>query len=165
MSKYQQIDMIGGQQIDVNSTTQQHQLGLRCSAVDTASTDYGVSEFIYLIGLASVAVGEVCIYSEVDYTVKLAVANDDGQIAFAMAATVASEYGWFQIKGRAVSLVSASFAADLAVYLTATPGTVDDAVVAGDRVHRCIGSSAIATPAAGQAEMDISYPSTDNTAD
>lgn len=165
MSKYQQIDMIGGQQIAVNSTTQEHQLGLCCKAVDTASTDYGVGEFIYLKGLASIAVGECVMYEAGDYQTVLAVANNQGSIAFAMAATVASEFGWFQIKGRAVSLVSASFAADLAVYLTATPGTVDDAVVAGDRVHGCIGFTAIATPAAGQAELSINYPRVDNVAD
>ena len=165
MSKYQQIDMIGGQAIDVNSTTQEHQLGLCCKAVDMASTDYGVSEFIYLKGLASIAIGECCSYEEGDYQTVLAVANGVGSIAVAMAATVASEYGWFQIKGRAVMLVAASFAADLPGYLTATPGTIDDAVVAGDRIHRCISFTAIATPAAGQAEVNINYPFVNNIAD
>ena len=130
MSKFQQLGMIGGQAIDTNSTTQEHQLGLCCKAVDTASTDYGVGEFIYAKGLAATAVGSVVMYSEDGYATKLAVANDAGSI-----------------------------------YLTSTAGSVDDSVVAGDRVHGMIGASAIATPAAGQAEMEINYPRTDNIAD
>jgi hypothetical protein len=165
MSKFQQLGMIGGQAIDTNSTTQDHQLGLCCKAVDTASTDYGVGEFIYAKGLAATVVGSVVMYSEDGYATKLAVANDAGSIGVAMAATVAGEYGWYQIKGKAVALVKASFADNAAVYLTSTAGSVDDSVVAGDRVHGMIGASAIATPAAGQAEMEINYPRTDNIAD
>ena len=78
MSKFQQIDMIGGQAIDVNSTTQNHQLGLTCKAVDTASTDYGVGEFVYAKGAASTAIGSVCQIDATAYATDLAVANDKG---------------------------------------------------------------------------------------
>jgi len=162
MSTFQQLDMIGGQQIDANSSTQQHQLGLRCKAVDMASTDYGVGEFIYLKGLASTAVGEWVTYNEDDYSTALLAANAIGQVAIAMAATVADEYGWYQISGKGVGLVAASFADNANIYATATAGTVDDAVVAGDRVKRAKGASAIGTPAAGQAEVEIQYPFMDD---
>jgi len=165
MSTYQQISMIGGQAIDANSTEQSHSLGLCVKAVDVASTDYGVGEFIYAKGLAATVVGSVVRYSEDDYVTKLAVANDAGSIAVAMSACVASEFGWYQIKGKGVALVKTGFADNAACYLTSTAGSVDDAVVAGDRVHRMIGGSAIGTPAAGQAEVEINYPSTDNIAD
>lgn len=166
MSKFQPIDgHIGMQAIEVNSTTQQHPLGLTIKAVDTASTDYGVGEFMYATGLASVAVGECVKLEAHTFIVKLAVANDVGQIGFAMAATVADEFGWFQIKGRAVSLSAASNADNAAQYLTATPGTIDDAVVAGDRIHNCVSVSAVDTPTTGQNELDINYPHVDNIAD
>ena len=162
MSKFQQYDMIGGQAIDENSTTQKHQLGLHCKAIDTASTDYGVGEFIYLKGVASTAIGEWVTYNEDDYSTALLAANAIGQVAVAMSACVAGEFGWYQIKGKAVGLCAAGFADNANVYATATAGTVDDAVVAGDRVKRAKGASAIGTPAAGQAEFEIAYPFMDN---
>lgn len=162
MSKFQQIGMIGGQAIDANSSTQEHQLGLRCKAVDTASTDYGVGEFIYLKGVASTAVGEWVTYNEDDFSTALLAANAIGNVAIAMSACVASEYGWYQIAGKAVGLCATGFADNGNVYATATAGTIDDAVVAGDRVKRAKGASAIGTPAAGQAEFEIMYPYMDD---
>jgi len=162
MSKFQQLDMIGGQAIDVNSTTQNHQLGLTCKAVDTASTDYGVGEFIYLKGVASTVVGSAVTILEDGYTTALLVANAIGQVAFAMAATVVSEFGWYQIKGKAVGKVLASFADNGNCYGTATAGSMDDAIVAGDRVQRCKGASAVDTPSTGLAELEISYPEVNN---
>jgi len=162
MSTFQQLGMIGGQAIDTNSTTQEHQLGLCCKAVDMASTDYGVGEFIYLKGVASTSVGEWVTYNEDDYSTALLAANAIGSVAVAMAATVASEYGWYQIKGKAVGLVAAGFADNGNVYATATAGTVDDAIVAGDRVKNAKGASAVGTPSAGLAEMEINYPSMDD---
>ncbi|MBU91442.1 MAG: hypothetical protein CL475_03385 [Acidobacteria bacterium] len=166
MSDFKRLNgIIGGQAIDENSTTQKHELGEIAYARDTASTAYGDGVFIYCTGLASVAVGE-CVKIEADtYTVKLAVADDAGAIGFAMAATVADEYGWFQIKGCAVGLGAASNADNAAQYLTATAGTIDDAVVAGDRIHNCLSVSAVDTPSTGLIELDINYPHTDNIAD
>ncbi len=153
------------QDIDANSTTAQNTLGTVIRAVDSASTAYGEGEFIYLKGLDSTAVGECVMYSEDGYATKLAVANDAGSIAFAMSACVTGEYGWYQVKGKAVCLSAASNADNAAQYLTATPGTIDDAVVAGDRIHGCISASAIGTPDTGLSELEINYPRTDNIAD
>ena len=50
------------------------------------------------------------------------------------------------------------------VYATATPGSVDDAVVAGDRVKLALGASAVGTPSAGLAEFEISRPFADDGA-
>ena len=87
-----------GQAINVNSATQKAKIGTIVTAVDVASTDYGMGEFIYLKGSASTAVGSVVVYDS-DGTTDLAVANDVGDVGLAMAATVASEFGWFQILG------------------------------------------------------------------
>ena len=44
----------------------------------------------------------------------------------------------------------------------ATAGSIDDAVVAGDRVKLAIGASAVGTPSTGLAEFEIQYPFMDD---
>lgn len=137
-------------------------LGTRVRAVDTT---YGEGEFIYLKGVANTAVGSAVAYNAADFSTTLTVANDFAPVAFAMAANVANSYGWYQIFGLAVGKVATGFADNAVVYLTATPGVLDDAVVAGDRVKGCKGGSAIGTPSAGLALLEISYPFVDDIAD
>lgn len=127
--------------------------------------DYGAGEFIYLQGVASTEVGSAVVYSMDDGSTALAAANAIGPVALAMAATVASTWGWYQIAGKGVAKVAASFADNAVVYLTSTAGTLDDAVVAGDRVKRMRGASAIGTPSAGLAEMELERPFVDDVAD
>ena len=148
-----------GQAIADNSTTQKAALGtiMRCK-----DSTYGVGEFIYLQGVASTAVGEWVTYNADDWSTTLLAANAIGPVAIAMSACVASEYGWYQISGKAVGLVATGFADNANCYATATAGTVDDAVVAGDLVKNAKGASAIGTPAAGQAEIEMSRPFMDD---
>jgi len=150
---------VNPQAIDSNSTTQQVALGTIIRAEDKATTAYGVGEFIYLKGVASTAVGSVVTYSADDHTTALAVANAVGPIATAMSACVASQFGWYQISGKGVATVADEFADNGDVYLTSTAGDVDDADVAGDYVQGMLGASAIGTPSAGLAEMEMSRPS------
>jgi hypothetical protein len=89
-------------------------------------------------------------------------ANAIGPVAIAMSACVTGEYGWYQIQGKAVGKVASGFADNGNVYATATAGTVDDAIVAGDRVKNAKGASAIDTPSTGLAEMEISRPFMDD---
>ena len=153
---------IGMQPIATTSTVKNHPLGTVVKAVDNASTAYGEGEFIYLQGVASTAVGSWVTIHEDGMTTTLLAANDIGQVAVAMSANVADQYGWYQIKGKAVGKVLAAFADNGLVYATATAGSVDDAVVAGDRVKKAIGASAIDTPSTGLAEMEIDYPFMDD---
>ena len=122
---------------------------------------YGAAEFIFLKGVANTERGTVVLYNADDFSTSRAVANDIGPIAVAMAATVANKAGWYQIQGKAV--VKAGTVADNGnVYLTATAGTVDDAVVAGDRVKNAKFASADGTPATGLAECEIARPFVDD---
>lgn len=146
---------IGGQPIANNSTTKNHPLGTRVRAVDAS---YGEGEFIYLKGVASTAVGSVVLMAPDDWSTSLAVANDKGKLAVAMAATGASEYGWYQIYGKGAAKVLAGFADNADCYLTATPGSVDDTDVAGDYIRGMRGASAIDTPSTGLAEVELGYP-------
>jgi hypothetical protein len=153
---------IGWQGISVTSDVQKHPLGSRIRAVDTGAAAYGEGEFIYLLGVASTAIGSVVKYNADDFSTSLLAANDIGPVAVAMSANVASSYGWYQIYGKGVAKVATGFADNGLVYATATAGTVDDAVVSGDRVKNMLGASAIATPAAGLAEMEMQYPFMDD---
>ena len=150
---------LGQSQIGSVDTVASVAVGTIVRAVDP---DYGAGEFIYLQGVASTAVGTWVTFSMDDGTTARLVANAIGPVAIAMAATVASTWGWYQIQGKAVGLVLAAFADNGNVYATATAGSVDDAVVAGDRVKGAKGASAINTPATGQAEMEIDRPFMDD---
>jgi hypothetical protein len=119
---------------------------------------YGAGEFIYLKGVASTAVGSWVTYNMDDGSTTLLAANAIGPVAVAMAATVASTWGWYQISGKAVGKALTGYADDGLVYATATAGSIDDAVVAGDRVKNAKGASAVDTPSAGLAEFEIARP-------
>lgn len=150
---------IGLQAIAETSTTQQHPLGKIIQAV---SATYGSGEFIYLKGAASTVVGSWVLYSADDFSTSLLAANDIGPVAVAMSANVASQYGWYQISGKAVGKALTGFVDNANVYGTGTAGSVDDAVVAGDRVKNAKGASAVDTPSAGLAEFEISRPFVDD---
>lgn len=119
---------------------------------------YGAGEFIWLDGVASTAVGSWVTYNTDDGSTALLAANAIGPVAVAMGASVASTQGWYQISGKAVGKALTGFADNANVYATATAGSVDDAVVAGDRVKNAKGASAVDTPSTGLAEFEISRP-------
>lgn len=148
-----------GQNIDETSTTQKHALGTK---VKMKHATYGVGEFIYLLGVASTDIGEWVTYNADDHSTTRLAANAIGPVAVAMSANVANQYGWYQIDGKAVGKALASFADNANVYATATAGSVDDAIVAGDRVKLAKGASAVGTPSAGLAEFEIHRPFMDD---
>lgn len=126
--------------------------------VTATDPTYGAGEFIFLKGVADTAVGSVVTYNADDFSTTLAVANAIGPVAVAMSACVADKAGWYQIQGKGVAKVLSGFADNANCYLTATAGSVDDTVVAGDYVFGMKGASAIGTPSAGLAEVELSRP-------
>src|SRR5262245_58001256 len=153
-----QENSLVGQPVADTSTVARHALGTIIRAKDPA---YGMGEFIYLKGVASTVVGSAVLYNPDDFATSLLAANDIGPVAIAMSASVAGQFGWYQIQGKAV--VKAGTVADNGnVYATATAGTVDDAVVAGDRVKNAKFASADGTPSAGLAECEIWRPFMDD---
>ena len=148
-----------GQPIADTSTTQKHRLGFRVKCHDAT---YGEGEFIYLQGVASTAVGSWVTFNLDDGTTALLAANAIGPVAIAMSANVASQYGWYQIYGKAVGKALTGFVDNANAYATATAGSVDDAVDAGDLVKNAKGASAVDTPSSGLAEFEIQYPFMDD---
>ncbi len=147
----------GAQPIADTSTVKNHPLGKIVTAVDPT---LGEGEFIYLVGVASTAIGTWVTYNMDDGTTTRLAANAIGPVAIAMSANVASQYGWYQIQGKASGLALASFADNGNVYATATAGSVDDTIVAGDRVKGAVGASTIV--GAGLAEFEIARPFMDD---
>lgn len=146
---------IGLPAITDTGTTKLVPLGTIVEAFDPT---YGSGEFIYLLGVASTAANSWVTFNADDYSTALLAANAIGPVGVAMSANVASQYGWYQITGKAIGKAAASYADNGLVYATATAGTVDDAVVAGDRVKNALGASAVDTPSTGLAEFEIQRP-------
>jgi len=120
-----------GQGIEDTSTTQKQILG---QIVRAKHPDYGVGEFIYLVGVASTVAGSWVTYKPRDFTTALAAGNAIGPVAIAMSANVASQWGWYLIHGAYPSAKSGDVNSNGNLYTTATAGEVDDAIVTGDRI-------------------------------
>lgn len=153
---------LGTQPIAVTDTTQRHALGTRISANDPV---YGDGEFIYLKGVASTVVGSVVTYDGAStgtptYQTALApaTANLGQPLAVSMSANPANSFGWYQIAGAAVASVNATLAAGSKVYL-AGAGQLTTAVAAGMQVLAARSNTAVGTPAASQAVVQIDRPS------
>lgn len=127
-------------------TTAQNPLGTR-------AFDAGGNEYIYLQGVASVAVGTPVTYDE-NYLCTLLAANAVGPVAVAMAAVVAARYGWFLVRGSGSAVFAGAAVADAPLYAAAA--AFDDAVVVGDLV---VGGKVAATVSgAGLGSVQIVYP-------
>jgi hypothetical protein len=152
---------IGVQAIDLTETTASAAVPLG-TIVQASDPDLNAGEFIYLEGVASTAVGSWVTYNATDYATALLAANAIAPVAVAMSANVASQYGWYQISGKAVGKALTGYVDNALVYATATAGSVDDAVVSGDRVKLAKGASAVGTPSAGLAYFEIHRPFMDD---
>ncbi len=114
--------LAGSQPIAETSTTKKHELGQVVWAFDST---YGWGEFVYLVGVADTIVGS-CVTYDVGTTwvttLSAVGASLPRPVAFAMSANVASQYGWYQISGRAVAAkaVGTSLAAAAAIGVKTT---------------------------------------------
>jgi hypothetical protein len=148
---------IGSQAVADTDTTQRHALGKIVSAEDPV---YGGAEFIYLKGVASTVVGSLVTYDINAGTTTLAPATGGtGPVAVAMSANVANQFGWYQIAGvAAVKAPNAMVVGAEIFMLAATPGSVDDAAVAGEQILNAKALSTTGTPSAGLALIEINRP-------
>lgn len=106
---------------------------------------YGYGEFVWAYGVASLAAGEVVSINPLTGAATRTVAATRGAIigVSMVANTSTTTASWYQITGAALAKVAAAFASGNPVYSTATPGTVDDAVVAGSGITSAVSISAI----------------------
>lgn len=123
----------------------------------------GMAKLIYLPGVAATVAGDVVEYDltpAAQLTVRHsnATASNSGRpVAVALGPCVAGNFGWYQITG--VAIVNATAASAVgAVNATATAGSVNSAADAGDQILNARLTTAVGTPAAGQAYMTMQYP-------
>ena len=149
--------LIGPQPIAVTDTTKNHLLGTIVRAEDVS---YGAGEFIYLQGIASTVVGSMVDYdSNLGVTALSPATGGLGQVAVAMSANVASQYGWYQIAGIAAVKAPNAMVVGAEVFsLAATPGSVDDAAVNGEQILNAKVSTTTGTPSSGLALIQINRP-------
>lgn len=152
-----QNPLAGFQPIAVTDTIQNHAIGTTVRAIDPI---YGEGTFIYLKGVASTVVGTMVDYDTYLNTTTLSPATGGvGSVAVAMSANVANQYGWYQIQGAAVVRAPNAMTPGADVFmLAATPGSVDDAAVAGEQILNAEVSTTTATPSAGLAVIQINHP-------
>lgn len=146
---------IGCQPIANTETVQKHPLGTIVKGFDPT---YGEAEFIYLVGVASTAVGSPVTYSTTAWTTTLAPVgtNIPQPIAVSMSANVASQYGWYQISGNAVALKSSASLDPGAAVGVATAGYLT-ATATGKEVFGAV-VSATATGSATSVTVMINRP-------
>lgn len=142
------------QDIDETSTYQEAPLGTRVQAVDLSNPTRGTGEFVYCLGAASTAAGDLVTIDGAGFTTTRASANAKGKVGVAMSANVASQYGWYCVDGT-VPITSGDVADGAVLYLTATAGSVDDAAVVGDLIY---GAFSVAADAGGTTLSSITHP-------
>lgn len=151
---------IGLPAFDSTSTTQDS----GCSPGDTArflDPTYGEIEAIYLKGVASTAKGDLVVFDPKANTTTRSVAASRGPVAVALSANVASQFGWYAIRGMVpVSTASAGTgAANSLLAVTATAGQATVSGGAGVKIDGAICKSTQDAPGAGFTDVQLSYPS------
>lgn len=135
-------------------TAQVYPLGTRARARNNADSTGWMGEFIYMKGVASTAAASWVLLNYDDYSTSLLADTNVGPVGVAMAATVASTFGWFQTRGKASANLAASCADNAELYTTATAGTVDDVKTGQFQIYGARAASAVTSAAAGDVEID-----------
>ena len=127
---------VGAQPIANTETTQKHPLGTQVEGYDPT---YGMGQFVYLLGVASTEVGSVVKWNATTYqTALVSVTNGKNKgvpVGIAMSANVASQYGWYQIKGNAViKKTTVAVTPQVPVFISATDGRLKVLASAGQQI-------------------------------
>lgn len=132
-----------GVRLAATSTTQEHELGTRVPA-----TDGGTLVYVQANGAITVydAVGIDENFQAAPLTA--AMAGDGWYVGFAQVAFADNEYGWVYLTGSNISLnVASGCNADVPLYTTTVPGTLDDATT-GTNIDGVVAVTAKVTSAA-----------------
>lgn len=120
----------------------------------------GAANLIYLPGVAGLLQGDMVVYDmtpgaqAVTRVATPGHSNTGRMIAIAINPVGAGQYGWFQLSG--VAIVSAVAGVAIGIpYACATAGAVSSAVLAGSQVLGARVLSAVGTPIAGKAYMQL----------
>lgn len=116
------------------------------------------NEYVYLLGVASTVVGSCVTYGlngTTAYLTALSVTGARGPVAIALAATLAAQWGWYQIYGFGSALYNGAAVAGARIF-SASTGKVDDAVVTGDQITNATVAATVSGSGAGA--IFLAYP-------
>lgn len=134
-------------------TTAQNTVNAEVAGIDSFN---GEADFIYLAGCASTIAGSVVTFDEAGATTLLA-ANAKGPVVVALAATVASTWGWYARKGTFLVDMVANSADNANLGRETTDGKVGDGFATGDMILGMIARGATTTAALQYAQFDHPY--------
>lgn len=149
-----------GADITAVDTTKQFQFGtcVKGEYVNSSAAVTHFGEFTYQQGVASCAAGSWVALNPDNSTVALLPDGHIGGVGVAMAATVASTYGWFQIKGKGVGLLSASVADNAALYTVASTAGTAGATASGQSEILGARAAAASGSSAANTDVELNYP-------
>lgn len=128
------------------------------NVVGTRTFDDAGNEYVYLQGIGSTVIGSCVTYglsATSAFLTALSVTGVKGPVAIAMAAVLATQFGWYQIYGLAQANFNGAAVAGAPLY-SASTGKVDDAVVSGDQIDGAIVAATVA--GSGLGAVFITYP-------
>lgn len=151
--------VIGLPAIGDNGTTQRAALGTITQILDQ-DTPAVMGEAIYVKSTDAILDGSLCRYDPYLGVATLCPATGGtGPVGAALGAIPSGSYGWLQISGGAKVKAPNAMAVGADIFpLAATPGSVDDAPVAGEQVLNAKATTTTATPAAGYAIVQMNRP-------
>lgn len=123
----------------------------------------GSAEFVYMPGVAGLVAGDTVVLDltpgaqQVIRHTSVTYKNSGRPVGVAIGAPQAGQYGWFQIAGVAIANVAAGSAVGPA-YGSATAGQLSSTAAAGDQILNSRLVTAIGTPAAGKAYLQLNAP-------
>lgn len=124
--------------------------------VGTRGRDANGNEYIYLLGVASTVANDFVTFNSATFATTRLVGTAVGPVAVAMAATVASRYGWYLVYGNGTgnngNVVSAG-----ALYASSVTAACDDLAVSGDRLYGAFATGTQSVTGGGVAIM-LDYP-------
>lgn len=154
-------DQIGWPALDDVSTTQKLPLGTEARIMDNQEvTPHGGTAVYLKASGAGIVVGSMVDYDTHLQTAVLSPATGGvGPVAVALSIVPAASFGWFQIQGRAAVKAPNAMTPGADVFsLAATPGSVDDAAVAGEQILNAKVSTTTGTPGTGLGYIEIQRP-------
>lgn len=127
--------------------------------------------YVFIEGVASTVAGDwlqFTVTSTAGSTTTRAVANGKGPLGVAIGALVNTKFGWVQVAGlnlAAGAISGGDAAAGAALYLTATPGLLDDQFVDGDMLFGALSTVQEGETAGNPAALMgvwLAYPTTND---
>jgi hypothetical protein len=137
------VDAVGPGPVNLVAGTGSGRAAFPGAIVRGYHPDFGEAEFIFLKGVASLAVGDVVSYNALTgATTRWAgTANSGAPLAVAISTPSSSQWGWFAVGGNVPANVSGTVAAGDIVNFAST-ATLKSAAAAGKQVLNAVAASA-----------------------